>query len=391
VPIWVEKFALPVLGTAIVGLVIFNVLKMDWIQKTGIALGIFGFSLYLSQTLHLFNKAKTDANPSQLGEPKKPEVQQSSQGANSPNVAGDRNIVGNTIIIQPETRKKPEAPTTPSDAKPVEQPFAFQEQTPDVFTVELYRGSRAEISRSDLTEKGWGPFKSDNERPFGIFLENGHLYAEAKIYNGPGLPAVEVKKNDFLLRPMNWDRNFTDAALEIVNEKSQPVLQVIYKRKGLIQIQGIFRSPEGGGIYEAPEPPEALPRIFKYPSWKYKGQYAEDSDQDVSPFARASNAEFVAFIREWLRRAKGSLVIGKTQPSLLHRDFMTWFYEKGGLYRAELLRRLEKKGSPEIDGLYKSLNPQSSNAVKPENSYVAITKILEDIEVLNNELSVSNH
>jgi len=279
--------------------------------------------------------------------------------------------------------------TEPLARVPTRQPeqFAFEEQSPDIFTVELYKGSRAIISRADLTEKGWGPFLLGNENPFSIFLENGNLYAEAKVYNGPGLPAVEVKKNDFVLRPMNWDRNFTDNALEIVNEKLQPVLQMIYKRKGLIHIQGIFSSPQGGAIYEAPELPQALPRIFKYPSWKYKGQYAEASDQDISPFARADNAEFVAFVKRWLTGPKPLLQIGNRNPGILHKEFMAFFYDKASLYRVELLRRLGKKGSLEIDGLYKSLDPQNPKSIKADDSNPAIfTRILDDIEMLTNEL-----
>jgi hypothetical protein len=93
VPIWVERFALAVLAAVFVGAVIFNVLKMDWIQKMGLGMGILGLSIFLAQTLHLFNKAKADTNTSQQGEPKKPEVQQSSQGANSPNIVGNNNTI----------------------------------------------------------------------------------------------------------------------------------------------------------------------------------------------------------------------------------------------------------------------------------------------------------
>jgi hypothetical protein len=58
VPIWVEEFALAVLATVFVGAVILNVLKMDWIQRTGLGIGILGFSIYLAQSLYLFNESK---------------------------------------------------------------------------------------------------------------------------------------------------------------------------------------------------------------------------------------------------------------------------------------------------------------------------------------------
>ena len=272
-------------------------------------------------------------------------------------------------------------------------PITFKEESPDVFTIELYKGSRAMISRSDLTEKGWGPFMMGNERPFSIYLENGKLYAEAKIYNGPGLPAVEVKKSEFIVRPMNWDRNFTDSALEIVNERSQPVLQVIYKRKGLIQIQGIFRGAEGGLIFEAPELPEALPRLFKYPSWKYQGQYAEASDQDVSPLARATDSEIVVFVRKWLQQPEMLIRSSKPNALVMHstvENLMTWFYEKAILSRIELLRRLNEKGNPETDRLYRSLDPQSNIALADDVKIASFSKILEDIEALVHQIESKN-
>jgi hypothetical protein len=95
VPIWIERFALAVLAAVFVGAVILNVLKMDWIQRTGLGIGILGLSVFLAQSLYLSNKAKADADTPQQVEQKKPDVQQSSQGSNSPNttVIGSNNVV----------------------------------------------------------------------------------------------------------------------------------------------------------------------------------------------------------------------------------------------------------------------------------------------------------
>jgi hypothetical protein len=95
VPIWVERFALAVLAAVLVGVVILNVLKIDGIQRAGLGMGILGLSIFLAQTLYLSNKAKAAAEPPQQVEQKKPEVQQSSQGANSPNTS----IVGNNNTV----------------------------------------------------------------------------------------------------------------------------------------------------------------------------------------------------------------------------------------------------------------------------------------------------
>ncbi len=96
-PIWVERFAFTVFAAAFFGLVILNTLKMDWVQRTALGVGILGFTIFLAQTLHLSKKVKADIDPSQQAEPKKPDVQQSSQGSNSPNttIIGDNNTVIN--------------------------------------------------------------------------------------------------------------------------------------------------------------------------------------------------------------------------------------------------------------------------------------------------------
>ena len=224
-----------------------------------------------------------------------------------------------------------------------------------------------------------------NERPFSIHLDKGNLYAEARIYNGPDLPAVEVNKGNFVVRPMDWDRNFSDNALEIVNDRMQPVLQIIYKRNGLIQIQGIFRGRNGGMIFEAPELPEALPRIFKYPSWKYQGQYAEAADQDASPFARATDFEFVKFVRKWLEEPKRMVQSSSRNPvvaQLVAQNLMTWFYEKGALYRGELVRRLKDKGDKETVRLESPPDSQVVLSLPHTSQIESMSKILSDIENL---------
>jgi hypothetical protein len=59
VPIWIEGFALAVLATVFVGVVVLNVL--NWIQRTGLGIGIVGFSIFLAQSLYLFNESKKNS------------------------------------------------------------------------------------------------------------------------------------------------------------------------------------------------------------------------------------------------------------------------------------------------------------------------------------------
>ncbi len=40
--------------------------------------------------------------------------------------------------------------------------------------------------------------------------------------------------------PDNWDRNYSSNAFEVVNENTNPVLQVIYRRSNEVEVNGIF-------------------------------------------------------------------------------------------------------------------------------------------------------
>lgn len=60
VPIWLEKFALAILATAFVGLVILNTLKFDTTQRWSLGIAILAMSVFVAQTLHLY-KAKNES------------------------------------------------------------------------------------------------------------------------------------------------------------------------------------------------------------------------------------------------------------------------------------------------------------------------------------------
>lgn len=119
--------------------------------------------------------------------------------------------------------------------------------------------------------------------------------------------------------PPKWDRNYSSNAFEVVREDGMPVLQVFYKRSNEVQVNGIFIvneyeiyesfgstplliSPRIRVTYSNAEPQEFNIKefekqftnasiivdtnaaygtkftdqkpIFKYPAWKYPGQYA---------------------------------------------------------------------------------------------------------------------
>jgi hypothetical protein len=103
VPLWVERFLLAVLVAAFVGIVLFNNMKMDVTQRITLAIAILAFSYFLAYTIHK-NKIKPIDREvrAESSEPKSSLIEQSSQGANSPNIIGDYN----QVVINPDIRRQ---------------------------------------------------------------------------------------------------------------------------------------------------------------------------------------------------------------------------------------------------------------------------------------------
>lgn len=128
------------------------------------------------------------------------------------------------------------------------------------------------------------PIKIGEYEPFKPYIENGKLFVDVNIYSESGFPPIKIIKNELHNLPDNWDRNFNNKALEIVNEDKKPVYQLIYKAPFNINIKGVFPIP--GGVLVADDikgvsmisynnfPVKIkLSPIFKYPSWRYPGKY----------------------------------------------------------------------------------------------------------------------
>lgn len=168
----------------------------------------------------------------------------------------------------------------------LEQP-TFREKVEEVVTFSLgERGMSSSYSLSDLEKKPREPFELRGYKPFRMYVENGKLYVDVSVYGGANLPPVEIEHNKFTRRMSSqWDINSNTKALEVVNEDHFPVFQLFYKTPSHIVVNGVFPFP--GGLFLANEsgvemistamlPRKfSLKRIFKYPSWKYPGQYDE--------------------------------------------------------------------------------------------------------------------
>lgn len=113
------------------------------------------------------------------------------------------------------------------------------------------------------------------------------MYVDVDIYSKTGFPPIKIIKNVLYNLPSDWDRNSSEIALEIVNENKQPVYQLVYKEPFHLNIKGIF--PHSLGVFIADDRGGVssilydrlylvsikLKPIFKYPSWRYPGEYNE--------------------------------------------------------------------------------------------------------------------
>jgi hypothetical protein len=52
VPLWIERYLIPICATIVFGLVILNPLKLDWQQRVALLIAISAFAYFLAHTVH---------------------------------------------------------------------------------------------------------------------------------------------------------------------------------------------------------------------------------------------------------------------------------------------------------------------------------------------------
>lgn len=158
----------------------------------------------------------------------------------------------------------------------------FSEQIENVSFSLGERGISIDYTKKALKEQK-EPYNFGEYKPVKLYMKNGNLFADVKIFGGSGLPPIEIKQNELINKPHDWDFNSNDKALEIVDKNKTPIYQFYYKTPSHIVVNGIFPFPGGlilaneNGVLLNPSLPTTftLKRIFKYPSWKYPGEYEE--------------------------------------------------------------------------------------------------------------------
>lgn len=145
----------------------------------------------------------------------------------------------------------------------------------------LGNGMTCRYSIEQLRKQPNSPFNLGGHVPVSVYVKDDKLYGDVEIFSQSGLPPIKIIKNSLTGLPHNWDMNKNESAMEIVDERHNPVYQLIYKHDGHIILNGLFPFPGGFvvaddcGMSMNPPLPYTLQikRIFKYPAWKYPAEY----------------------------------------------------------------------------------------------------------------------
>ena len=212
---------------------------------------------------------------------------------------GWRDILIQVALVKPTSRLSLPTPTprrsAPQAAPPLRVPLESDlPQLPQIREKADYvminigeggtGGAGASVPIEALRKGPFHPFKFAGYDPITIQMDGDTLLFSFVAWGGSGEPPLEIHNNEFTVRNPRWDRNSNANELEVINPDGTVVFQLIRKSPTNILITGIFPLPNGtllvaghnGAIETDKVLPSYLPqRIFKYPSWRYPGKYAD--------------------------------------------------------------------------------------------------------------------
>jgi len=168
-------------------------------------------------------------------------------------------------------------PKEPEKVLPPKSDVRFHERV-DRYLFSLGENGITTDATIERLKKGSTPFQGF---PITVFskIDDDKIHYRIILNNGP-MP-VEIVDGEFSFNQPYWDRNFNDVALEIVDNNQQPMLQVIWKTPSHLVLNGIFRMQDGSTViadsngYRPMKAGDKIKPLFKYPSYKYQGQYAD--------------------------------------------------------------------------------------------------------------------
>lgn len=211
-------------------------------------------------------------------------------------------VAGFTIVITQmnfKSETQTQASTQPSIATSAQAPitpvfpiFVVPKQTQ--YLVFSYGNSSFRFTVEELLSGGRKFFIANNYEPFKAYIvsenSSNNLYVDVNTYGNNIFPPLQIVHNQLVNLPQGWDVNFLNGyALELVNDKQKPILQLIYDNQYHVIVNGFITYPNGiaytnGQItYIAQGSPESaidpillqkspLKRLFKYPSSQYQSQ-----------------------------------------------------------------------------------------------------------------------
>jgi hypothetical protein len=169
----------------------------------------------------------------------------------------------------------------------------------------------------ELLDGVFVPFALPGISPLKVYRESETTFVDVTLYGGTTTSPLEIRRNEFVDRtPPGWDRNFSDAAIEVVNENGYPVFQLIYETPSCIRINGVLRNRRGEvvlnreGVALNPRGPvRPLKPIFRYPSWKFRSVYADDAVTPEEPIALTVTVEQVVYATVTSKPFQGQTII----------------------------------------------------------------------------------
>ena len=202
------------------------------------------------------------------------------------------------------------------------------------------------LSVRNLTNEGGWLFSTLGIPPIRVRLQNNRVYIDAQI-DLPNGGVTTIKDGKIGPLHTGWDRNSNSNAFEIVDSQQSPVLQVIYRTPEHIVVNARTRADNrvwsGDGR-----------ALFKYPSFKYPGEFAVYSSDkrerrniaDVRRDSGVLGRELVKFSEELSKQ-----VHNRFKPGGKEETFREEFFKLGIEFKSELLPRIQ-----DLDQDFKNLN-----------------------------------
>jgi len=222
VPVFLERFMLPALAAVLVAVILLNPFKLDWQQQGSLAIAVVAVAYFVGHTVH-------------------------------------------------KTNRRVQMPAV----------LAFEEAALSDMSVFLgANGIEISLPVKRLLRGPANAANLGNGSGIKMYTENGVLYVDATLTDGQR--HIEIRKNTFSVTGHSYDKNSSRNAFEVVNERGEPIFQIIRRSAGIIVINGIFAMGDGiaiadnQGLERLPGSairPLAVTRIFRYPSWQYPAEY----------------------------------------------------------------------------------------------------------------------